>query len=538
MHQTLERARPDSDPGPAPLDPRRRTLVLAAMCLALVLVIAGVSMLAVGLPAIGEDLGLSQSSMTWVADAYALTLASMLLLAGALGDRFGRRGALLVGIAMFGGGSLLSALADSGGQLILFRALTGLGGALIMPGTLSTITSVFPPEERARAVGIWAGFAGAGGTLGMLAAGWMLGSYSWESIFVVTTVVSAVTFLAVMLFVPTSRSEEHVGLDPMGAVLSALGIGGFVLGIIEGPIRGWTSPITLGALAVGVVLSVGFILWELRTEHPLLDPRLFRYRGFAVGSASLMVLFVALFGLFLVILQYLQLLLGYSPLKAAVALLPMSILMIPISTFAAPLSNRYGMRLVSGGGMAITAVGMIVFSTLDASSGFTGVLVAQLILAVGIGLAMTPATNAIVSSLPASKQGVASAVNDTTREIGTALGIALMGSMFTTGYQSGIDGSLGDLPADLADQAREAPGMALDIAGRLGDTGLADAARSAFDSGMRLSMLVGAGLLVLAAAYIWFRGPSRQQEVMEDVVDLEAEAEAVLLEDGAANQLA
>jgi predicted MFS family arabinose efflux permease len=328
----------------------------------------------------------------------------------------------------------------------------------------------------------------------------------------------------------------------MGAVLSAIGIGALVLGIIEGPIRGWTSELTIGALAVGAALSVAFILWELRTEHPLLDPRLFRYRGFAVGSASLLVLFVALFGLFLVILQYLQLMLGYSPLKAAVALLPMSALMIPISTLAAPLSMRYGMRLVSGAGMAITAAGMVAFSTLGSDSGFVGVLIAQVILAVGIGLAMTPATNAIVSSLPTAKQGVASAVNDTTREIGTALGIALMGSMFTTGYQSAIDGSLSGLPADVADEAREAPGLALDLATRLGDNALADAARDAFGSGMRLSMLIGAGLLAATAVYIWFRGPNRQQEAMEDVVDLEAEAllalDGPLLEDGAAHQLA
>jgi EmrB/QacA subfamily drug resistance transporter len=534
MATTMERARPDAPSAGPPdtpadaLTPRQRTLVLVAMCLALVLVIAGVSMLAVGLPSVGEDLGLSQTSLTWVADSYALTLASLLLLAGALGDRYGRRGALLVGIVLFGAGSLLSALADSGGQLIAFRALTGLGGALIMPGTLSTITSVFPPEERARAVGIWAGFAGAGGTLGMLAAGWMLGSFSWPSIFFTAAAVSALTFIAILAFVPTSRSTEHVGLDPLGTVLSALGIGSLVLGIIEGPIRGWTEPLTITALVAGVVLAVAFVLWELRAEHPLLDPRLFRYRGFAVGSASLLVLFVALFGLFLVILQYLQLMLGYSALKAAVALLPLTILMIPISTLAAPLSMRYGMKLVSGIGLALTGAGMAAFATLDADSGFGPLLFAQLILGVGIGLAMTPATNSIVSSLPTAKQGVASAVNDTTREIGTALGIALMGSMFNTGYRNTIDGELGGLPAGVADQAREAPGLALDAAERLtvGGEALADAARDAFASGMRLSMLVGAALLAAAAAYVWFRGPDRRQEVLEDVVDGDA-AEAV-----------
>jgi MFS family permease len=268
MTATLERARPeppaDGRAAHERLGPRQRALVLAAMCMALVLVIAGVSSLAVALPDVATDLGLSQTTLTWVADSYAITLASLLLVAGAIGDRFGRRGALLVGIVLFGAGSLLSGLADSGGQLIAFRALTGIGGALIMPGTLSTITSVFPPEERARAVGIWAGFAGAGGTLGMLGAGWLLGANSWSSIFYVTTAMAALTFGAIVAFVPTTRATEHVGLDPLGTVLSALAIGSFVLGIIEGPMRGWTEPLTVTALVAGIALAVAFIRWELR----------------------------------------------------------------------------------------------------------------------------------------------------------------------------------------------------------------------------------------------------------------------------------
>ncbi len=532
MSTTTERARPGATADPPlavheTLTPRQRTHVLIAMCLALLLVVAGVSMLAVGLPQVGADLGLSQTNLTWVADAYALVLASLLLVAGAAGDRFGRRGALLVGIVIFGAGSLLSALADSGGQLIAFRALTGIGGALIMPGTLSTITSIYPPEERARAVGIWAGFAGAGGTLGMLGAGWMLGQYSWHSIFYVTAAVAAVTFFAILAFVPNTKSTEHVGLDPLGTLFSAAGIGALVLGIIEGPMRGWSDPLTVTALVAGVVFSVAFILWELRVEHPLLDPRLFRYRGFATGSASLLLLFVAMFGLFLVILQYLQLLMGYSALKSAVALLPMTFLMIPISALAAPLSMRFGQKLVGGSGLAIGAVGIAAFSTLTENSGYAPLLVAQLILGVGMGLAMTPATNAIVSSLPASKQGVASAVNDTTREIGTALGIALMGSMFNSGYRRALEGDLGGLPKDIVEQAKEAPALAISAAKGLGARGddLAAAARDAFTSGMQFAMYIGAGLLFLGAVFVFWRGPSREQEVLEDVVDLPIDTE-------------
>jgi len=524
-------------PAPPLLEPheeisaRRRTLILLAMCFALVLVVASVSMLAVGLPKVAEALGLNQGSQTWVVDAYALTLASLLLVAGAIGDRFGRRRALLTGIVIFGAGSLLSALAHGGGELIAFRAITGIGGALIMPGTLSTITSVFPPEERARAVGIWAGFAGAGGTLGMLGAGWMLGHFSWTSIFYLTAIVAAATFLAIVAFVPDTRSSEHVGLDPMGTVLSAFSVGGLVLGIIEGPIRGWSDPITVAGLAVGVVLAAAFVLWELRVEHPLLDPRLFRHRGFATGSASMLVLFLALFGTFLVILQYLQLVLDYTPLKAAVALLPMTAVMIPVSAIAAPLSMRFGQKLVGGSGLALSALGSLAFATLTATSGFVPLLIAQLTLALGVGLAMTPATNAIVASLPTAKQGVASAVNDTTREIGTALGIAIMGSMFNTGYRNGLTGRLSGVPKDAASEARQAPGLALEAAHRLGraGNGLVTATQHAFSSGMKLSMIFGAGLLLLAAVFLAVRGPSMQDEASEDELD-NAKFDELLLE--------
>src|SRR5687768_2109849 len=262
------------------LSSQRRNLILAAMCLALVMVISGVSMLNNALPLMAESLGLSQSRQQWVIDGYTVALAALLLPAGALGDRFGRRGAMLGGIVVFGAGALLAATTDGAQLLIASRIIMGLGAAFIMPGTLSTITSVFPPEERARAVGIWAGFAGAGGTLGMLGAGWLLGSHSWQSIFFVTAVVAALTFVAILAFVPDTRSSEHVGLDPMGTVLSALGIGTLVLGIIEGPIRGWTHPLTVTSLVAGLLLAVAFVRWELRVEHPLLDPRLFRYRGF------------------------------------------------------------------------------------------------------------------------------------------------------------------------------------------------------------------------------------------------------------------
>jgi predicted MFS family arabinose efflux permease len=355
----------------------------------------------------------------------------------------------------------------------------------------------------------------------MLGAGWMLDTFSWQSIFFATAAIAVVTFAAIVTFVPTTRSSEHVGLDPLGAVLSAAGIGGLVLGIIESPNRGWVDPLVMISIAVGVVMLGLFVVWELRNDHPLLDPRLFRHPGFATGSASILVLFLVLFGVFLVLLQYLQLILGDSALRAATALLPMTFVMIPISTVAAPLSERYGQRLIGGTGLLVSAAGLVAFGRLDAHSGFMPLLVAQVILAVGIGLAMTPATNAIVSSLPAEKQGVASAVNDTTREIGTALGIAIMGSTFATGYRHALDSHLAGLPTSAADQAREAPALALQVAGGLGHQGeaLVRATQDAFTSGMRLAMLLGAILLAGIAVYTMVRGPGRALEADEDVLD-------------------
>jgi EmrB/QacA subfamily drug resistance transporter len=503
---------PAADEAPTALGPGRRTMVLAAMCLALVLVVAGVSMLVNALSLIAEDLDLSQSKQSWVVDAYALPFAALLLIAGAIGDRFGRRGALLAGTALFGAGSLLSMMADTGNQLLTFRAITGVGAALIMPGTLSTITSVFPPEGRARAVGIWSGFAMGGGTLGMVGSGLMLNYWSWRSVFVVATALAAVAFVAIALAVPTTRSSEPVGLDPGGTALSALAVGSIVFGIIEGPERGWTTPLTLGSLVLGAVAVLGFVLWELRADQPLLDPRLFRLRGFGTGAAGLFVMFLAVFGFMLVAIQYLQLILGYSPLKSALGLLPQMVLMIPLSAIAAQLSMRFGQKRLTAIGLLVSAAGMVWFVRLSASSGYWDFFVGMLLVTVGIGLAMTPATTAIVSSLPLAKQGVASAVNDTAREVGAALGVAVLGSAFNTAYRGDITDHLSGLPASTAAGAREAPAIALDNARALGSRGtdLLDAAQNAFVSGFRAAVLIAGVLLVGAALYTWWRGPAAE----------------------------
>ncbi len=504
-----------------------RNLILAAMCSALVMVVAGVSMLATSLPRLAADLGASQSSQQWIVDAYALALAALLLPAGALGDRYGRRMTLIAGVALFGAASGLAAGATSANQLIALRAFMGVGAALLMPGTLSTITSVFPEEERAKAVGIWAGFATAGGTLGILVSGALLEQFFWGSIFLVTAAIALVTLVAIILVVPSTKSSERVASDPLGSIVSALGTGLLVLGIIEGPVRGWTDAITLAGILGGAAVIVGFVLLELRVATPLLDPRLFLHRGFATGSASLFLQFFAMFAFFFVSLQYLQLVRNYGTMLAAGALLPMAVLIMPVSAVSGTMSERYGHRLVGGAGLAVSAVGFGLFANLGPASAFWIFLVATLVIGAGAALAMTPATNAIIASLPRSKQGVASAVNDTARELGAAFGVAVLGSAFNTGYRNSIDGHLHGVSANVAASVREAPAIAVQLAGKLHNGALLGATHDAFGVGMRYAVLSGAVLLLVGALYVWSRGASRNEQVVEDELDVSVEAEAV-----------
>jgi Na+/melibiose symporter-like transporter len=267
---------------------------------------------------------------------------------------------------------------------------------------------------------------------------------------------------------------------------------------------------------------------ELRTDEPLLDPRLFKHRGFATGSASLFLQFFAMFGFFFVSLQFLQLVLGYSTFESALALLPMSLVILPISAVAGTMSEKYGHRLVGGIGLAVSAIGFALFATLGTGSGFFVFMLVTIVIGVGAALAMTPATNAIVASLPRAKQGVASAVNDTSRELGAAFGVAVLGSAFNTGYRNSIDGHLTGLPSAIAKQAREAPAIAVQLAGKVpGGGSLADAAREAFTTGMRYAVLVGMGLLLLGALFVWFRGASSTEEISEDELDISPPSLAV-----------
>ncbi len=485
-----------------------RNLVLAAMCLALATVVSAVSSLNVALPDLARDLHATQTQLQWIVDAYAVVFAGLLLLAGAIGDAFGRRHILLAGLALFSAAAACALLVDDPGALIAVRAAMGLGAAAIMPATLSIITNVFPADERDRAVSIWAGVAGGSALLGLLVSGALLEAFSWDSIFGFSAVLGLGALVFAARMAPNS-TEEGTHLDVTGGLISAAGLATLVYTIIEGPERGWTDGVTLGAFAVAVVLLAVFVVWELRREQPLLDPRLFRLRGFGAGTVSIMIQFFAFFGFIFVMLQYVQFVLGYSPLVAGIALAPLAVAMMALSPRVPKLLEHFGAGQIAPVGLLLMAGGFAVLSTAGRDTTYWLLFAGLVPLGIGMALATTPATTAIVSSLPKEKQGVASAVNDLAREVGGALGIAVLGSALTGRYQSGVADATAHLPAQFASHAQDALPAALAISERIGPQGaaLASSAQAAFVDGLGLAMVIAAASVAVAALFVFWRAP-------------------------------
>lgn len=500
---------------------KNTTGILASMCLALVLVVASVSALNLALPDLAVDLNASTSSLTWIADAYTVALAALVLPIGAIGDRLGRRNVLIAGCIVFGAAACGGAMADNANQLIAWRAAMGLGAAMIMPGTLSTITAAFPPERRSRGVSTWAGFAAAGAIIGLLAAGLLLEQWSWRSIFVASAVVAVVAAVAAALLSPNTKDEEHRAPDRFGAIFTAIAVGSLVFAIIEGNEQSWTEPIVIAALITTVLGIAGYAYLGLRNDAPLLDPRLFGRRGFRAGAITILVQFMAVFGFFFVGLQYLQLVLGYTPLKAAVALIPVALVVLPTSQLTPRLVRRWGFRVIMPIGLGALAAGMLGLSRLTVDSGYLPFLLGLIVAGLGIGLTSSTGTSAIVSALDRNQQGVASAMNDATREVGAAVGIALMGSVFGSHYRDNLP-DLSRLPQAARDAAEQSPAGGLKVAEQLGASGgaqLADAVHHAFINGLSASLLVVGVILMIAAVGTAFRAPTRAQVLAAQELD-------------------
>ncbi len=479
-----------------------RIRVLRSMVFALALVVSAVASLNLALPDIAGNTGATQTQLQWIVDGYAVVFAGLLLPAGALGDRFGRRRVLVAGLVVFGSAYGVASAAHGADVLIAARAVAGIGAALIMPATLSIITTVFPAEERSRAVGTWAGVAGGGAVLGLLLSGVLLEVASWRWVFAANAIWAAVALVAAAAWAPESRDRAAAAVDPLGALLSAGGLSAVVFATIEGPHRGWGDRLVVGGYVLGALALAAFVRWEATRERPLLDPRLFRHRGMAMGSLSITLQFLGFFGFIFIALQYLQLVLDYSALQAALAMLPLGLTFGATSRQVAPrLVGRFEPSRVSATGLAIGAAGFALLATLGSHSTYGHVLAGLVVLGAGMGLATTPATTAIVGSLPPEQQGVASAVNDTAREVGGSIGIAVLGSLSTAGYHHGVDPHLATLPPDAATKAHDSLAFVVQAADHFGPAGhsFVAIARDASVDGMGAALWVGAAVLAAGA---------------------------------------
>ena len=496
--------------------------VLPLVLASLALVVAAVPALNVALPDVATDTGATQSQLQWIVDAYALVFAGLLLPAGALGDRFGRKPLLVLGLLIFGSASAAAALCTTPGPLIGARALMGVGAAMVMPTTLSIITSSFPVQQRAKAVGAWIGVAGAGAVLGLVSSGLLLERFGWQSVFWLNVVLAGAVAAGALRKIPNSRDERRPSVDLPGGLLLTAALSCVVFGAIEGPERGWTDPVTVAVFGAGAVAGVLWLLWSLRIASPLLDPRLFLRRSFTTGVLSIGAQFFVFFGFVFLVIQYLQLVLGYTPLRAGLALLPMAMVLGGMSRHAHRLASRLSRRAMSVGGVLLIAVGMFVLSLLDGGSSYWLLLAGIVPLGAGMALATAPATTGIVAALPASQQGVGSAVNDAAREVGGALGIAVLGSVLNGVYRADVSSGLPGADPEVAHQAQDSLPAALAIAGRLGEPGdaVAAVARDAFAHGMTVAYVASGAVLVLVAAVlaIAHRGAALAVAGEEDVV--------------------
>ncbi len=484
----------------------KRWWTLAVLCLSLLIVFVGNASLNVAIPTLSRDLHATTSQLQWVVAAYSLVFAGLLFSTGALGDRFGRKGALQLGLVGFLVAAALASESTQMWQLIACRAAMGASAALIMPSTLSILVNVFPPHERTKAIAIWAATTGAAGAIGPVASGLLLGHFWYGSVFLVNVPIIAVALIAGWFLVPRSRDPEQGKLDPLGAVLSIIGISALVYGLIQAPDKGWASGGTLGAFAVALIVLGLFVAWELHVDEPMLDMSFFKNPAFSTGTGGMILVFLSMYGVMFLITQYFQLVLDYSPLSSALRTLPMAPIMIIVAPLTPRLSKRFGSHRVVAGGMVLIAFGFLMFRAVSVDTSYWYVLLAFLPLVGGIALTMSPMTAAIMGAVPARRAGAGSAMNDASRELGAALGVAVLGSVAASHYASAMGNVVSRIPVGQRGEAETSLAGALDVAARLpaaaGHT-LTLGAQDAFIGGIQLAVTAGAILAIVAAVIVY-----------------------------------
>jgi EmrB/QacA subfamily drug resistance transporter len=510
----------------------RRWWILAVLCLSVLLVVVDNTIVNVALPTISRKLSASTQDLQWVVDAYTLMFAGLLLVGGNMGDRFGRRRWMQVGLVLFGVFSVAAALSRSTGELIAARAAMGLAAALIYPATLALLINVFTvAKERATAIGIWSGVSGLAVAIGPVTGGLLLRHFTWSSVFLVNVPIVIVALAAGAWLLPESRDPKAGRFDPFGALLSIAGIGLLTYTVIEAPRHGWESSATLGGFAGAAVLLAAFVVSQLRRPDPMLDVRLFRNPRFTAGSVSIALAFFGLFGFIFMITQYFQIVRGYDPLRAGVATLPFAIVTGAFSPIAITVMKRVGTKAVVTGGMLLMSAGFLVAATTGVDTAYWGrIIIAMVLMAAGLGLTASPATEAIMGALPPDKAGVGSAVNDTTRELGGTLGVAVVGSVLSSAYGSHVVSALTGLgvPGRVASEAGQSVAAGLTVAGHL-PPGLrevaAAAAQQAFVTGLHQGSLVAAGATAAAALVALIFLPARARNVLPTAAVSEKAAE-------------
>lgn len=510
----------------------QRWKALSVLVVGLLVVILDNTILNVALKTIQEDLGATQNELVWAINAYSLAFAALLVTWGVLGDRFGRKRILLIGLVLFGAASALSAFATSPGELIAFRALMGIGGASVMPISLSIITVIFPPQERGKAIGVWAAAVGGAVALGPVLGGlllehpnwfqWLTGN-DWGSVFFINVPIVIIGIIGIIMLVPETKNPRPGKLDPLGLVLSVVGLFAITYGIQNASSDGWASPNTWGYIVAGVVILLGFGYYELKSTHPSIDLSLFRIRSFSVPLTGVTLAFAAMTGTLLFLTFYYQIVRGWSPLQAGLLVLPFAVGQLLGAPRSSKMVARFGARTVITTGLIFALAGMLCFGFVTQETPVWFLVILGVVFGFGLGNTIAPSTTRMTLATPPERSGAGSAVQNTVRQIGAVFGVAILSSVVSTVYRNNMTPLISDkgLPPDALAAATDSIGGTTEVASALAKTGvpqssidqLLQAANQSFLPALHTAAFVSAGLLVIAIAVILLWLPAKAEAV-------------------------